>query len=116
MSSMELEFDLTPLLKGLKELDDKTQTALLMVTEAGAAKMEKYAKANRPWTDRTSRARNGLQGLGQKVSDGFLISLSHSVDYGIHLEMRSNKKYAILMPTINKIGPEVIEGFKTVLS
>lgn len=116
MSDMELEFDLTPLLKGLAEIDDKTETALMMVVEAGAAKMEAYAKANRPWQDRSSRARNGLQGLGSKVSDGFLISLSHSVDYGIHLEMRSNKKYAILMPTINKIGPEVIEGFKTVLS
>lgn len=59
-----------------------------------------YAKANAPWQDITGAAR---QGLGIDVSaeeEEIVLSLYHSVDYGLWLETIENGKFATIMPTL----------------
>lgn len=70
---------------------------------AGAAQlaedMEKFAQANAPWTDRTTDARKGLS--GQAFAEPGIVgaSIVHSVPYGIWLENRFERRYAIIGPT-----------------
>lgn len=77
----------------------------------GAAEVQAYAQSNAPWDDQTGAARYGLiadvevEGLGD-VS----IILAHSVDYGIWLETIQNGAYAIIMPTIEALGPDIIRN------
>lgn len=88
-----------------------------MYGETVAKDFESYAKANRPWTDRTSRARQGLTGYiedaGPMRTD---ICIAHTVDYGIFLEYAHGKKYAILEPTVRLKGPKAVKGFEVLMN
>lgn len=65
-----------------------------------AAMLEKYAKENRPWHDRTGNARKGLWGSHEVMATEISVKLGHGVDYGIYLELARAGKYAILLPTM----------------
>jgi hypothetical protein len=78
-------------------------------------KLENYAKLNAPWKDRTSNARNGLAARSGRDSKTHYIVLFHQVPYGIWLETRWSAKYAIIMPTIDHFGPEVMDTFQKIL-
>lgn len=106
------EDTLTPTLKALPRVIDGIIAATLNYYEP---KMENHAKLNAPWTDRTSNARNGLAARAGKDSKTRYIVLFHQVPYGIYLETRFSGKYAIIMPTIDKFGPEVMDTFQKIL-
>lgn len=65
-----------------------------------APKLEAYAKANRPWTDRTGNARRGLNARSTASAKEIVVTLAHAVYYGVYLEKNQGGKYAILLPTI----------------
>ena len=73
-----------------------------------AKRVEQYAKDNAKWDDRTGDARSGLTALGQQRLSTYTITLFHTVDYGIWLEVRWAGKYAIILPTIQAMGPELM--------
>lgn len=110
MSSIRL--DVKDVLIGLTNLETKMNAAVLMFSNTVAKDFESYAKHNRPWTDRTGRARQGLTGYVETKGPVYRINIAHTVDYGIWLEYARNKKYAILEPTVRIKSPEVIEAFK----
>lgn len=64
------------------------------------------ARANAPWADRTGAARDGLE---VDVSDEgeIVVTLMHTVDYGIWLETIQSGRFAIIMPTLEKYATEV---------
>lgn len=70
--------------------------------------VENYAQENASWEDQSGAAREGL--TAEAVSSGFskAIVLYHTVDYGIWLEVRWNGRYAIILPTIETMGPRVM--------
>lgn len=75
--------------------------------------LEGYAKANRPWKDRSHAARLQLHGSIEKQPKRVRIKLSHGVSYGIQLEYAREKKYAILEPTVRLKSPEVLSGMRS---
>ena len=81
------------------------------VTEAmmeGASEVEAYAKANAPWSDRTGAARQGLTADVYEEFGEIVLELSHSVEYGVWLELIQNGNFAIIMPTLETLGPKII--------
>ena len=50
--------------------------------------MEVYAKQNARWTDRTGAARGGISFRNTWEGDVLNISVLHTVDYGLWLEVR----------------------------
>lgn len=79
--------------------------------ETSAQEVEDYMKANAPWKDNTGAARSGL--VARATSSGFLglqksIVVAHTVDYGIWLEVKNSGEYAILLPTVEHFGPQVV--------
>lgn len=104
------------LLKNMAKLNDRGIAALTLYGDVAAKKLEASAKTNRPWEDRTGRARQSLKGYTAWVGNEKLkVILSHGVDYGVYLELCNEGKYSIIMPTINKEGPEIMEGLKQIL-
>lgn len=82
----------------------RTVTAM----ESGKEKVEEYAKSNAPWEDRTGDARDGLTaGLYEEDGD-IVLELAHTVDYGIYLETIEDGAFAIIMPTLEALGPEIL--------
>lgn len=64
-----------------------------------AKDMETFANQNAPWTDRTTDARQGLS--GEPFAENGIVgaSIVHTVPYGIWLENRFDRRYAIVGPT-----------------
>jgi hypothetical protein len=79
-----------------------------VAAQAGAEQLENYARFNAPWSDDTGAARAGLT-AGVSIENGeVVIELAHTVDYGIWLETIQDGQFAIIMPTIEALGTEVV--------
>lgn len=92
-------------------------TGVLMLANECAKEGENYAKAYRPWTDRTGHARQRLTGhIEQSGKDIVKICVSHGVDYGESLEYEHEERYAILRPTINALKNKWLQKFETLLN
>jgi hypothetical protein len=76
-----------------------------------ADEIEKYAKDNAPWTDRTGNARSGLHTThdSSRTTGKFIINLGYSVDYGFFLETYDGGKFAIVGPTMQHFAPDLAE-------
>ena len=94
-------------------MKSKFSKAVELLCENGSQRMEKYAKENRPWKDQTGNARQRLKGSWEKDSDGYKIKIAHGVEYGVWLEFARERRYAILMPTVEKVGRgEILPAFR----
>lgn len=110
------KFDPATLLTGLTEMPSKFDRAVRAYAETGAQMLVSSAKENRPWQDRTSHARQRLNGSVSKISNGYRIYLSHGVDYGIWLELANEKRYSIIPKTIEYVGTfQIMPGFEKLM-
>lgn len=78
------------------------------IMEQAAQEVQDYAQTNAPWGDRTGDAREGLTAEYSESAGTMTIILYHSVDYGIWLEVRNSGELAIILPTIEHMGPIVM--------
>lgn len=101
--------------KGLKRGADKTIEAAWIAVQQMAPQVENYAKLNAPWTDQTGAARQGLAARAYRDGKEVGIIVYHQVSYGIWLEVRWSGKYAIINPTIEAMGPVVMDRFHRLL-
>lgn len=97
------------------KLARKQKALLKALGDATAVKMEKDAKANAPWTDRTGNARQTLQGKSEWDNDMFHVMICGNMQYSVYLELAHEKKYAILVPTTEKYKDEFYNNAKKVL-
>ena len=113
---MAVTVDFSQVDKGMKDFKSKLEAAMKIFCDNGAQKMESYAKQNRPWKDQTGNARQRLEGSWEKDKDGYTLKIAHGVDYGVWLEFAHERKYAILLPTVEKVGRgEILPAFKNFL-
>ena len=111
-----IKVDASKLLANLENAETKSQVAIRMFAQEGAKKFENHAKKNRPWTDRTGMARKSLNATTEKIDNGIRITLAHGVDYGLWLELAHEKRFAIVKPTIELRGNEVLKGYADLLN
>lgn len=72
------------------------------------AEMVAYARENAPWRDRTGDAREGIDFSVDEDINNPTLYLFHTVSYGVWLEVRWNGEYAIIIPTLEAMGPELM--------
>ena len=108
--------DSKQLQEGIHTLDERAEAAILMYGKNQSKELESYAKQNAPWTDRTTMARKSLRGDAMKIENGVRITLSHGVEYGMWLELANEKRYAIVKPTIEVKGKDVLNGYENLLN
>lgn len=82
-----------------------------------APNVQGYAQSNAPWQDQTGNARQGLKARPERSGSiltgaEYSIELFHTMPYGIYLETRWSGKYAIIKPTIIKMGPRVMRTLR----
>lgn len=106
----------TSLIDNLKDGDKAVNDAVMTVLEYQAPRVETYMKQNAPWTDQTGNARQGLRAeaydLGGEQKG---IILYGQVPYQIWLEVKHSGEYAIIVPTIQVMGPEVMKSLEGIL-
>lgn len=93
-------------------VEKKIRAAIGVYADTAAKKMEGQAKNKAPWVDRTSNARNSIRGDFGWKGNNAVITLSGNMNYFVFLELAHEKKYAILVPTIQGNAKEIIDGYK----
>lgn len=97
------------LTRNLRTFPARLDHAVTTVVDFQAAIGEAALKTRAPWTDRTAAARNGLYTTTFHIPEQrHEITFSHSVYYGIWLEVANNQRYAVLLDTMNMIGDDTM--------
>jgi len=113
----QLEIDLDEVTKKMKsyhkKVTNKQTGAITMVVASACVLIKKWMKKNRLWTDRTSDARDRLDCV-YVWEDVELVSIVvfHQVSYGVWLELAHQRKYAILMESLEKHQDEIIDALQ----
>lgn len=74
------------------------------IADQSCPRIETYGRTNRRWEDRTHEAKKRLKATVKPIGTGYRIEFAHGVDYGIYLEMKYNKKYAILQESVDYVA------------
>lgn len=107
------KLDFSQVDENIEKLKSKFEGAMKILCDNGAQKMEAYAKQHRPWKDQTGNARQRLKGSWSKEGSSYKIQIAHGVSYGVWLEVKNERRYAILKPTVEKVGyQEIIPAFE----
>lgn len=96
------------LISNLDKLDPMITRLLVAATEYHATRGEATMRKNAKWTDRTTNARNGLHTATAHSAKKHTITFAHGVSYGIWLEVRFAGRYAVIMPSVNTTGRELM--------
>lgn len=104
---------LTP---GLATFAVKANSAIDQVVEQYADQVQEYAQQHAPWDDRTGDARSGLTAEAGRSGFKHTITLYHTADYGLYLEVRWSGRYAIIIPTIEVMGPRLMLELQGVMA
>lgn len=107
-----LKWDGSEISRNLARLDQKIDRKLDIIFAFQAQRGEARMKIEAPWTDRTGAARSGLYTRFQKSGKTREILFSHSVAYGIWLEVANSGDYQIIMPTVRVIGRDTMRQLK----
>lgn len=117
-TNIEIRIDGTQVIGNLEAMIPRMQAGLSVVGETVGAKMQSYAQNNAKWTDRTGAARGGLSYKSVWQGNVLDISIMHTVDYGIWLEVR-NFPYAGRLAILEDARDSQVDTFvnmiKTVL-
>lgn len=96
--------------EGIANFEFKMVEAMEDHADSFAEELREYARRTAPWDDRTGMAREGLEtNVERNGSDGLAVNLYHTVDYGVWLEVRWGGRYAVLIPTIETMGPDLFK-------
>lgn len=107
---------LDDVLKNLKEFTPKLKAALFLDGQNIAAEMETWAINNAYWEDQTAHARLFLKSTVKwKNTNTLMVAMSHSVDYGVYLELCNEGRYAILEKALQEFAPQFIDGWKQII-
>lgn len=115
--SFKLKMPESELYERVDKLMPKINKAVGMYMQTKSQEYEAYMKTHRKWTDRTGDAKKFLKGSYAMPSENVhRIELAHGVNYGIWLELAHYRKYAIVKPTIDAKGDEVISDLNNLFS
>ena len=81
----------------------------LKVFQDAASRVETEARTNARWEDRTGDARAGLTAQADAAGGDVVLTLFHTVEYGLWLEVIQNGRFAIIMPTLEEQGLRIME-------
>lgn len=109
MASVTFTMDDYVLRRNIRELKPKIQREVKAVVQRQGTQGIAALKQNAPWTDRTGAARSGLHTIVMLGGDQHVIIYSHTVHYGIWLEVKFNARDATIMPTIKIEGPDLMK-------
>ena len=118
LRSMALSFTVnsTNFLNNLTAVDTRMMHATRLYAETAGAQMEAYAKQNAPWKDITGISRQTISHDVKSERYKQTIILRGGVSrHFIFLELGFEKRYSIINPTLIKMAPGVVRGWKAVI-
>lgn len=80
-----------------------------------APQIESQAKEDAVWTDRTGNARQSLWSRAYRTKTGAVLYLVHGMAYGVHLELKYQGRYAIIMRTLDIYTPRIRDMLRGIM-
>ncbi len=105
-----LEFFFAEFEEGIGKLAGDLTQSLTPLGENLADGFKSYAKANAPWTDRTGGLRRSIDSVFIVNKDMLQVILFDDEPYGVFLELCFEKRYAILMPTVELLSADILNN------
>lgn len=109
------KFRVNTLEAGIANFYFKTREVMEEKAVEFAEELVQYAQQNAPWNNRTGDARSQLDSAVDSDDRELVVSLFHGVDYGVWLEVRWSGRYAIIIPTMEAKGAELIAKWDGIL-
>lgn len=109
-------WDSSKLITNVQNAGPRIDRAVTAAVEYQATRSESWMRQNAKWTDRTANARNGLTANPRHTKNQHVIILSHSVPYGIWLEVRWSGKYGVIPEAVRVGGAELMRLFTKLFS
>lgn len=78
------------------------------IIENSATEVEEAARRNAPWADITGNARAGLSANVENNNGEIILTLYHTVEYGLWLEVIQNGAFATILPTLEREAPSIL--------
>ena len=103
-------------LNNLTAVDTRMLHATRLYAETVGAQMEAYAKQNAPWKDITGISRQTISHDVKSERYKQTIILRGGVSrHFIFLELGFEKRYSIINPTLIKMAPSVVVGWRRII-
>lgn len=115
MARARIVYDDRELRQRIRGLDRKINTAVAATVDRNALWGQGFARSNAPWTDRTGAARSGLFAFPSSTGGHHEILFTHSVHYGIWLEIANSGNYQIIMPSVRITGAHLMNDLRNLL-
>ena len=113
---MKFEVKVEEFLRNLTSVDNRLMQATRLYAETSAAQMEAYAKQNAPWKDITGISRQTISHDVKSDRYKQTIILRGGVSrHFIFLELGFERRYAIIEPTLIKMAPNIVRGWRKVI-
>ncbi len=94
----------------------RKMAAVAALAQVHSALGEAHMKTTALWTDQSGMARKGLKArVDLKPGQYVVIILSHSVEYGVYLELSNSGRFSILRPTALRLSKEFFDDVEKVL-
>ena len=118
LRSMAMSFTVnsTNFLNNLTAVDTRMMHATRLYAETAAAQMEAYAKQNAPWKDITGISRQTISHdvKSERYKQTIILRGGVSAHFP-YLELAFERRYAIIEPTMIKMAPGVIRGWRKII-
>lgn len=108
---LKLDLNLAPLVSGLSRYEQRFVPAVVALLARYAPEIEQAAKDGAPWEDQSGAAREALTaGVEEAASTLITLYLQHgeNVSYGWWLETKFGARDAIIRPTLERYGDEIM--------
>ena len=113
---MNLKLNSDKFLNNLTQTENRLLRATRLYAETSAAQLEAYAKQNAPWKDITGISRQTISHDVKSERYKQTIILRGGVSsHFIFLELGFERRYAIIEPTMIKLAPGVIRGWRKII-
>ena len=113
---MNLKLNSDKFLNNLTQTENRLLRATRLYAETSAAQLEAYAKQNAPWKDITGISRQTISHDVKSERYKQTIILRGGVSrHFIFLEYSFERKYAIIEPTLIKMAPGIIRGWRQII-
>ena len=113
---MKLKLNSDKFLNNLTQTENRLLRATRLYAETSAAQLEAYAKQNAPWKDITGISRQTISHDVKSERYKQTIILRGGVsEHFPYLELAFERRYAIIEPTMIKMAPGIVRGWKRII-
>lgn len=113
---MSFKINAQEFIGNLDRLNNRMLAATRLYAETAAQQMEAYAKQNAPWKDITGISRQTISHdvKSERYKQTIILRGGVSAHFP-YLELGFEQRYAIIEPTLIKMAPGIVRGWRKVI-